>query len=71
MSSRGSHTITTTEQAQAQCRAIILKLKLPPTNSAENEAQRMVNDLQRRVNNRFDTLVKKFVIDDNEQMNAA
>ncbi|CAF1581265.1 unnamed protein product, partial [Didymodactylos carnosus] len=65
-----SHTITT-EQARARCRSLVLKLTVPPKNSAENEPQRMLNDLQKRVNNRFNILVKKFVIDEEEQINDA
>ncbi|UJR06808.1 hypothetical protein I4U23_011095 [Adineta vaga] len=71
MASNRSHTITS-EQVRAKYKTLKLKLKSPMENSIENEreSERMLNDLQSRVNRRFDTLVKKFVIDDNEQINT-
>ncbi|CAF3433773.1 unnamed protein product, partial [Rotaria sp. Silwood2] len=49
---------------------VILRLTQPTKNSAANEQQRMLNDLQNRVNNRFHILVQKFVIDEKEQINC-
>ncbi|CAF3019239.1 unnamed protein product, partial [Rotaria sp. Silwood2] len=69
MSSNRSRTITA-EQTREQCRTVILRLTQPTKNSAANEQQRMLNDLQNRVNNRFHILVQKFVIDEKEQINC-
>ncbi|CAF3553280.1 unnamed protein product [Rotaria sp. Silwood2] len=69
MSSNRSRTITA-ELTREQCRTVILRLTQPTKNSAANEQQRMLNDLQNRVNNRFHILVQKFVIDEKEQINC-
>ncbi|CAF2041829.1 unnamed protein product [Rotaria magnacalcarata] len=72
MATNNSRTITT-EQARVQCHSIVLKLKSSSssTNSRQDEPQRMLNALQKRVNDRFDILMRKLVIDEKEQMNDA
>ena len=63
-------TTTTTEQIQKKCRSIILKLKQTSMNLIENDQERILNDSQEWVNHRFDKVVRRFVIDDNKQINA-
>lgn len=69
MASNRSRTMTT-EQIQTRCRTLVLKLTQPPKNSAESEPERMVNNLRERVNQRFHMLMQRFVIDQNDQINA-
>ena len=69
MASKHSRTVTV-EQTRAKCHSIVLKLKSQPTNSREDEPQRMLNNLKERADNRFDLLMRKFVIDEKEQING-
>jgi len=39
-------------------------------NLIENDQERMLNDSQEWVNHRFNKVVRRFIIDDNKQINA-
>jgi hypothetical protein len=75
MASNYSRTTTPssiTQQLQARCRTIVLRLKQSSNSndSSEDSPQRLLDTLQKRVNDRFDILVRKFVIDEKEQIYA-
>ncbi|CAF3428075.1 unnamed protein product [Rotaria socialis] len=66
MASPPTQTIT---QVTDRCRAIVLKLKSPTTDSRQTESAQMVAGVQRRVDAIFDQLLNRYVYHEQERIN--